>query len=139
MPREPKIIPNLRYEDPETAVDWLCRAFGFEVHFMAKRADGGIRHAQLRLGHELIMLGPVIEGDGTGLKSPLALPGQSQLICVGIEDVDEHFRRAQLAEAVVITPPSNTDFGARTYMCLDLEGHIWVFGTYWGEPFTDSK
>lgn len=134
MPRAPKIIPNLRYEDVRTAIDWLCRAFGFDVHFVAEEPSRGIVHAQLRMGTELIFLGPAKDNDPHGLKSPLALPGQSQLICVAIDDVDAHFERAKRADAVIVMPPYDSRFGARMYTCLDLEGHIWNFGNYWGEP-----
>ncbi len=139
MAHPPKIIPNLRYEDPKTAIDWLCRAFGFEVHFVAEVPEQGIRHAQLRLGRELIFLGPVVENDASGMRSPLSLPGQSQSICVAIPDVDAHFERARAAEAVVVNAPYDTSYGARLYTCLDLEGHIWTFGNYWGEPFPEEK
>ena len=139
MARAPKIIPNLRYEDPKTAIDWLCRAFGFAVHFIAETPGKTIRHAQLSMGHELIMVGPVLHDDGYDLRSPLSLRGQSQLICVAVEDVDGHFRTAKQAEAVIVAPPHDTGFGARSYTCLDLEGHIWSFSNYWGEPFPDEK
>lgn len=138
MTRAPKIIPNLRYEDPKSAIEWLCRAFGFEVHFIADEPGRGIVHAQLRLGSDLIMLGPVVENDKSGMKSPLSLPGQSQSICIALEDVDAHFERARQAEAVIVTPPYDSRFGARLYTCLDLEGHIWTFGNYWGEPMPDE-
>ena len=32
------IIPSLRYRDAPAAIEWLCRAFGFEKH--AVYADG---------------------------------------------------------------------------------------------------
>jgi uncharacterized glyoxalase superfamily protein PhnB len=139
MPRAPKIIPNLRYDDVKTAIDWLCRAFGFEVHFVAEEPNRGIVHAQLRMGTELIFLGPAVENDKHGLKSPLSLQGQGQMICVALEDVDAHYERAKQAEAVVVTPPYDSRFGARMYTCLDLEGHIWTFGNYWGEPITNES
>lgn len=139
MPRAPKIIPNLRYEDPETAIDWLCRAFGFEVSFTSEEPGRGIVHAQLRMGSDLVMLGPVVENDKHGLKSPLSLQGQSQSICVALEEVDAHFERARAAEAVIVTPPYDSRFGARLYTCLDLDGHVWTFGNYWGEPIPDDR
>ena len=134
MSRPPKIIPNLRYENPKTEINWLCRAFGCEVNFVAEEPGRGIVHAQLRMGSDLIMLGPVIENDKHGLESPLSLHGQSQSICVALDDVDAHFERAEAAKAVIVTPPYDSRFGARLYTCLDLEGHIWTFGNYWGVP-----
>ncbi|MGH8122517.1 MAG: VOC family protein, partial [Rudaea sp.] len=52
------IIPSLRYRDALAAIDWLCRAFGFEKH--AVYADNGVvHHAQLTFGNGMIMLGSV--------------------------------------------------------------------------------
>ena len=50
------IIPCLRYRDAHAAIDWLCRAFGFEKN--AVYADGDtVHHAQLTFGNGMIMLG----------------------------------------------------------------------------------
>src|SRR3546814_14831595 len=50
------IIPCLRYRDALAAIDWLCRAFGFEKH--AVYADGDtVHHAQLTFGNGMVMLG----------------------------------------------------------------------------------
>lgn len=139
MVRKPKIIPSLKYEDPKTAIEWLCLAFGFELHFLVEDPDRGVLHAELRLGDDLIMLGPAEESDADGMKSPLALPGQSQGIFVATEDVDAHYEGARRAEAVIIKPPHDAESGVRIYSCLDLEGHCWTFGDYWGEPFADVE
>lgn len=48
-PAPSTIIPTLRYRDAHAAIDWLCRAFGFERH--AVYADGDVvHHAQLTFG-----------------------------------------------------------------------------------------
>ncbi|MET0654682.1 MAG: glyoxalase, partial [Pseudoxanthomonas sp.] len=50
------IIPCLRYQDAPAAIEWLCRAFGFQKH--AVYADGAVvHHAQLVFGNGMIMLG----------------------------------------------------------------------------------
>src|SRR3546814_2095903 len=49
-PTTSTIIPCLRYRDALAAIDWLCRAFGFEKH--AVYADGDtVHHAQLTFGN----------------------------------------------------------------------------------------
>lgn len=137
MTRTPKIIPSLRYEDPKTAMEWLCQAFGFELHFVHERPETGVLHAELRMGDDLVMIGPAEDGDANGIKSPLSLPGQSQSLFVAIEDVDGHFETARRAEAVIIKPPHDDKSGARCYTCMDLEGHTWTFANYCGEPFAE--
>ncbi len=51
------IIPTLRYGDAAAAIDWLCRAFGFEKHLVVPGDNDTIAHAQLTLGNGMIMLG----------------------------------------------------------------------------------
>ena len=41
------IIPTMRYLDAPGALEWLCRAFGFEKHLVVPGDDGTIIHAQL--------------------------------------------------------------------------------------------
>lgn len=128
------IFPTLRYQDPAGAVEWLCRVLGFQRHFVAEY-EGKVVHAQIRRGNSLIFLGPDHPNDKYGMHSPLALNGTNQCVCVAIsESIDDHCSRARLAGAEIVTEPYDTPYGAREYTCRDLEGHIWCFGTYRGEP-----
>ena len=55
----PNIFPALHYRDPDAALEWLKRAFGFEEKAVYRGDDGAIHHAELRLGDGLIMFGGV--------------------------------------------------------------------------------
>ncbi|MEP7272374.1 MAG: VOC family protein [Acidobacteriota bacterium] len=122
------IFPILRYTDARAAIRWLEAAFGFKERFSVPETGDFVRHAQLGLGTNLIMIGSVRDDDG--LKSPQTLGVATQAIAVYVPDVDEHFERARLAGAAIIAPPEDTDFGTREYHARDPEGHIWAFGTY---------
>jgi len=122
------IFPILRYNDARSAIRWLCAAFGFEEVFSTPEAGEYVRHAQLRLGKNLVMVGSVRHDDG--VMSPKALGAASQMLAVYVEDPDMHFERAKAAGANILYPPTDTDFGSREYHVLDLEGHPWTFGTY---------
>jgi uncharacterized glyoxalase superfamily protein PhnB len=121
------IFPILRYTDARAAIRWLCAVFGFRERFSVPETGQFVRHAQLSLGTGLIMLG---SDRDDGLKSPQTLGAATQALYVYVPDVDEHFERARLAGAEITTPPQDTDFGSREYHVLDLEGHIWTFGSY---------
>ena len=56
-PNGSTIIPTLRYKDAPKAIDWLCKAFGFERHLVVPGDNDTIAHAQLRYGNAMIMLG----------------------------------------------------------------------------------
>jgi uncharacterized glyoxalase superfamily protein PhnB len=133
--RRDKLFPTLRYRDPAAAIEFLCRALGFERHFVAEQ-DGRVVHAQLRRGDDLLFLGPDDPDDRYGLHSTLALNGGgNQCVCIATgEDIDAHCARARAAGAEIVTAPYDTPYGAREYTCRDPEGHIWCFGNYWGEP-----
>jgi uncharacterized glyoxalase superfamily protein PhnB len=61
LPKNAKatVIPCLRYRDAPAAIEWLCRAFGFEKHLVVPGESGTIAHAELSFGNGMIMLGSV--------------------------------------------------------------------------------
>ena len=94
--------------------------------------EGEVRHAQLKLGTNVIMVGSVRSGER--IASPRSLVAATQGLYVRVEDVDAHFERARGAGAAITSPLADTDFGSRDYHCVDLEGHPWTFGTYRPDP-----
>jgi uncharacterized glyoxalase superfamily protein PhnB len=119
------IFPILRYNDARSAIRWLCATFGFVEVFSVPESGPMIRHAQLRCGTNIIMLGSIRPDDG--MTSPQVLGIATQGLCVYVDDVDAHFERARSAGADLKDPPKDTDFGSREYYVRDLEGHIWAF------------
>lgn len=132
--RSPKFFPLLRYEDTAAAVDWLCAAFGLTRHHVITDERGRVVHAQLKLGDALLMLGPDNPVDRYGMHSPRVLNGLNQGVWVALDGVDAHHARARAAGADILTDPHDTGHGTREYVARDLEGHVWIFGDYWGEP-----
>ena len=130
------IFPLLRYRDARGAIRWLCDAFGFVELFAVPEAGQAVRHAQLRFGSNVIMLGSVRPDDG--ITSPDEIGISTQALCVYVDDVDTHFSRARSAGAEIIDSPEDTEYGSREYRARDLEGHIWTFGTYRPEGTSDG-
>ena len=122
------IFPILRYNDARGAIHWLCEAFGFVEVFSVPASGLFVRHAQLKLGTNIIMLGSIRPDEG--MTSPQMLGFATQALCVYVDDLDAHFERAQAAGAEIVSPLRDTDFGSREYHVRDLEGHLWTFGTY---------
>jgi uncharacterized glyoxalase superfamily protein PhnB len=123
------IFPILRYNDARAAIRWLCQAFGFREVFCTPEEGPFVRHARLRLGGNLIMVGSVRPDDG--IASPRSLGSSTQVLAVYVEDPDAHYGRARGAAGVnILYPPTDTDFGSREYHVADLEGHLWTFGTF---------
>ncbi|PYR26098.1 MAG: hypothetical protein DMF92_19175 [Acidobacteria bacterium] len=122
---KPNIFPVLRYENAPHAVEWLVRAFGFEKGAVYTGPADTIVHAELHWG-------PGVIGISSATDATAANPWSSlrQGIYVRIEDVDGHHDRAKAANAEVVMPLRDTEYGSREYSARDLEGYLWGFGTY---------
>ena len=125
-------IPCLRYRDAPAAIDWLCRAFGFERHLVVPDDAGGIVHAQLALGGGMIMLGSVRANDyGFLMKQPDEVGGaQTQSSYLVVADPDAVHARAVAAGARIALAIKDEDYGGRGFSCYDPEGHLWSIGSY---------
>jgi uncharacterized glyoxalase superfamily protein PhnB len=126
------IMPTMLYRNAPEAIEWLCRAFGFEKHLVVPGQGGTVAHAELVLGNGMIMLGSARDGDTWGelIKPPRDRGGATGSVYVVVPDADAHHARATAAGAEVIEPLSDKDYGGRGYGCRDLEGHVWSFGTF---------
>jgi uncharacterized glyoxalase superfamily protein PhnB len=126
------VIPTLRYRDAPAAIEWLCRAFGFERHLVVPGDDGTIAHAQLRFGNGMVMLGSKRASDyDRFVKQPDEAGGAStQSAYVVVSDADAVYERAKAAGAKIALDIVDQDYGGRGFSCWDLEGHLWNFGSY---------
>jgi uncharacterized glyoxalase superfamily protein PhnB len=132
----PRLSASVFYEDPKAAIEWLCRAFGFEVRLKVEGDNGSIAHSELTFGEAVIMVGDAThrrEAWQDRYRSPRALGGAvTAAFAFYIDDVDAHFERAAAAGAQVVREPRTDDYGPdywvdRTYGVTDPEGHLWWF------------
>lgn len=126
------VIPCLRYRDAKAAIDWLCRAFGFERHAVYEGEGNVVHHAELSFGNGMIMLGSMTDSPFAKLqKMPSEVGGiGTQSPYVIVQDADAHHAQAIACGATVVLPLKTEDYGGRGYSCLDPEGNLWNFGTY---------
>ena len=130
----PRISSAVFYDDAAAAIDWLVRAFGFEVQERVEDARGRIVHSQLVMDGGLIMVGQAgLNPDRPYCKSPDALDGaNTQSLCVYVDDADAHCEHARAAGATIVSEPATQDYGEdywadRSYQARDPEGHHWWF------------
>src|SRR4051794_19612136 len=136
----PRISASVFYQDAASAIDWLCRCFGFEVRLKVEGEGGRIEHSELTLGDGVVMVGSENGGSHHGAapipmlrKSPRSLGGAvTQALCVYVDDVEAHCQRARAAGAKIAEEPTTHDYGDdywadRGYRAEDLEGHQWWF------------
>ncbi len=100
----PRITPHLFYDDVAAAIDWLVKAFGFEVRLRMTDKNGGVVHGELELADSLIMLGLTAENEAW--ESPQSHNGQvSQRLYIFVDNIDAHYDRALSAGAKIIREP----------------------------------
>jgi uncharacterized glyoxalase superfamily protein PhnB len=134
-PGWPRISVSVFYRDPKAAIDWLCRAFGFEAQLVVEGDDGAIHYSEVVYGGGMLMVGGE-GGDRPGqaqMVSPRTVDGRNtQVLAVFVDDADAHCARARAAGAEIFRELEQNDYGDayavdRTYGARDLEGHMWFF------------
>ena len=118
------VTPHLLYEDVETALAFLTRAFGFEETLRYNDPAGYVSHAEMRLGGAVIMMGD----PGPDYRGPGRRGGATVQIHVQVDDVDSLCRRAREAGAIITAEPEDHTYGDRSFSARDPEGHEWTFG-----------
>ncbi len=122
----PAFRSTVVYRDNRAALEWLEKAFGFEVSLIVTDQSGNIGHAEMKFAGGVIIVAPEWSEIA---KSPKSVGGinTQQLHVYLSEDLDAHCARARNAGATVVAEPENQFYGDRTYRCLDPEGHLWSF------------
>jgi uncharacterized glyoxalase superfamily protein PhnB len=131
------VIPGMRYRDCHAAIDWLCKALGFEKRAVFSNPEGIVVHAELSFGNGMIMIGSVVNGaESTGFtKQPDQIGNcETQASYLIVNDADAVYASAKAAGAGMILDIADMHYGGRAFSCRDPEGHIWHVGTY--DPWT---
>jgi len=117
------ITPYLLYEDVDAALGFLAKAFGFQEVLRYTGEEGYVNHAEMQIGDGKVYLGD----PGDQYRNPKRLGQETVGIYVLVEDVDEHFQRAQAAGAEIKEEPADQEYGERRYTARDPEGQYWFF------------
>ena len=132
-PGWPRIASSLYYDDAAKAIDFLCRAFGFEVRLKVEGDGGRIEHSELVYGDGVVMVSSEKPEKFPKHRAPANAGGaNTQSLMVYVDDVEAHCKRAREAGAKIVTEPETHDYGEeywadRGYACEDIGGHGWWF------------
>jgi uncharacterized glyoxalase superfamily protein PhnB len=131
----PRLSTAVFYQDAAAAIDWLCKAFGFEVRLKIEGDGGRIEHSELTYGEALIMVAQenpqAPRRWKSTMRSPKSLGGAAtQSIMLFVDDAERHCEQARLHGAQIVEEPATHDYGEeywsdRSYGALDPEGHLW--------------
>ena len=112
------VTPYLVVEDIEALITFLKEAFDAKETERVPGPDGTTRHAEVRIGDSVVMM-------GTARGNP-STPG---MLYVYTEDVDTVYYRALKAGGESIAQPENQFYGDRTAGVKDSQGNIWYMAT----------
>ena len=132
-PGWPRAASSLNYERASEAIDWLCRAFDFEVRLKVEGEEGKIEHSELTFGGALFMVGDAKPERMPERAAPSEVGGKNtQSIMVYVDDIEAHFARAVASGAKITAKIETHDYGEeywtdRSYGCQDIGGHQWWF------------
>jgi uncharacterized glyoxalase superfamily protein PhnB len=126
------VTPSLAYRDPMAAMDWLGRAFGFDIALLLTDPKGNLAHAEMSYrGAQIGIMGEWSSSELLGpakMRSPQSLDDTSTgFLWVSVEDIDAHCAQARSQGAAIVQQPADQPYGARTYRATDCEGHVWCF------------
>jgi len=130
-----EIFPMIAYENGLEALDWLAEAFGFTETTRMLGNEGELAHGEMGTGGGLIMLAspsPDYEGPKRhretcdAAKRWSSVPWVVDGVLVLVDDIDEHFKRAQECGANILSELEEGPPGKR-YRVEDIEGHRWMF------------
>ncbi len=125
-------VPALSYRDPKAALDWLSKAFDFEVTMAIEGPDDDPTQCHYEMGYQ--GRGRIMVGSewNDWMRSPSSVGG-SNTTSTHVDvtgDIDAHCERARAAGATILVDPTDQFYGDRVYRCVDLEGHHWTFAMH---------
>lgn len=120
--RPPTIWPTVGYPDPQAAIDFLVRTFGFEPTELIPGDTPG-SYAEIELRWPL--------GSGGVIVASLDHAGPGWLYAV-TDDPDRLCERAKQAGLEITREIEDTSYGSRTFATIDPWQVRWTFGTYPG-------
>jgi uncharacterized glyoxalase superfamily protein PhnB len=125
--KKPTMSCGLACRDPRAELQWLEKAFGFEITMVVEDPNGAIGHSEMAFGDAVVYVGA--EWDERH-RSPASMGGvNTQSIHIQLaKDLDAHCERARAAGAVIVREPADQFYGDRNYAAVDPEGHVWTFG-----------
>ena len=134
------VTPHLIVKNAVNAIEFYKRVFGAteEYRFTMPDDNTKIIHAVLRIGdNSRIMLADEFPGmcdsnpsGGSKIGSPNTVGGNSVLLSMFFENVDEIFNKAQSEGATIVMPLMDAFWGDRYGQLKDPFGHIWEVATH---------
>ncbi|MDX1571160.1 MAG: VOC family protein [Xanthomonadales bacterium] len=122
------VTPYLIVKDAAKALEFYKAAFDAVTMLRLDTPDGGVAHAEMKIGDSPVMLAD--ENVDMGALSPETVGGSPLSLMLYVENVDAVFRQAVDAGAIVHRDLENQFYGDRTATIHDPFGHHWTLATH---------
>jgi PhnB protein len=126
------LTPALTVKNGAQAIEFYKRALGAEEIMQIPGPDGGLMHAEMKIGDSRFMLGE--EMPEQGCRAPASVGAVSSSLYVYVQDVDKAFRRAVEGGAKPVMPVTDMFWGDRFGQVEDPSGHRWGLATHKEDP-----
>ena len=115
------LTPYLVVDGAEKLVTFMQNALGAQYdHEPAKRPDGKIMHATLKIGDSMLMIS----------ESSEQAKATNTTLYVYVPNVDATYQKALKAGATSVMEPADQFYGDRSGGVKDPAGNSWYFGTH---------
>jgi PhnB protein len=114
------VTPYLTADDAAIVINFLQQAFNAQVTFEMKDADGNVRHAELRVGDSMLMLG---QARDEWTSRPMSF-------YLYVPDADAAYKSAVAAGGKSLQEPTTQFYGDRSGGVEDPQGNYWWIATH---------
>lgn len=114
------VMPYLIVEGAEKFLVFLKQIFNASEQLRVPGSEGGIRHAEVKIGDSTVMV-----ADATEKFKPTPAG-----LFINVADTDKTYKHALREGATSIMEPFDEDYGARSAGIRDPFGNTWWLATY---------
>ena len=113
------VAPYLLVKSAAATIDFLTQVFGAIELMRMAGPDGRVRHAEVRIDDNVVMMGEASEG----------WPPAPAMVHVYVRDADETYRRALAAGATSVQEPAQRGDADKRGGVKDSDGISWWMAT----------
>jgi len=114
------VTPYLVVDDVASLIDFVRDAFDAVEKERMTHDDGSIRHAEVRIGDSMVMMGPASDQN----------PARPAMLHLYVDDVDATYAKALEAGATSIREPADEFYGDRSGGVKDANDILWWIATH---------
>jgi uncharacterized glyoxalase superfamily protein PhnB len=120
------LTPHIVVKDAPKMIEFYQRAFGATEKSRTTMPNGGVGHAELRIGDSILFLSDEFPNSA---QAPSTSGKASTVLHLYVHDADAVFNQAVRAGATVAMPIADAFWGDRYGQVTDPSGHLWAIAT----------